>query len=110
MISVGNDIKLNSELGMKIMEHARLLNQNQNQVDISWAVDYSIKFQGCHHISQWNAEADAADDVRIETKRLVRFRLCPSNTCTSANAGGCKSGYGDYILDMNTFLGILRRS
>merc|ERR1712238_338804 len=51
-----------------------------------------------------NAEADGEEDVRIMSKRLVRFRLCPSNTCTSSNAGGCDSGYGDYIIDMNIFI------
>ncbi len=37
-------------------------------------------------------------------KRLVRFRLCPSHTCTSHNAGGCLDGYGDYIIDLTTFM------
>jgi hypothetical protein len=105
MVSFENDIKVDSELGMKIMAHARRDKEDQYQVDISWASGFSIKFQGCHHISQWNADANEADDVRIETKRLVRFRLCPTELCTTTSAGGCKSGYGDYIIDMNTFLG-----
>jgi len=54
------------------------------------------------HISQWNDEADGEEDVRIATKRLVRFRLCPSDFCDSGS--GCSSGYGDYIIDMNTYL------
>lgn len=37
-------------------------------------------------------------------KRLVRFRLCPSHTCTSHNAGGCLDGYGDYIIDLTSFM------
>merc|ERR1712192_127349 len=49
-------------------------------------------------------EADGEEDVRIETKRLIRFRLCPSNYCSPDKAGGCDSEYGDYIIDMNTFL------
>jgi hypothetical protein len=96
------DIKVDSPLGSKVMEHARRL--DQGEVDYTWVANYSIKFQGCHQISQWNEEADGEEDVRIQTKRLVRFRLCPTDSCTTENAGGCSSGYGEYILDMNVFL------
>jgi hypothetical protein len=97
------DIKADSPLGAKLLSHARRLDQAEEE-DITWVVGYSIKFQGCHHISQWNDEADGEDDVRIMTKRLVRFRLCPTTDCSAANAGGCDSAYGEYIIDMNTYL------
>jgi hypothetical protein len=96
-------VKANSKLGNKIMSNARRL-EGDGDVDFTWVADFSIKFQGCHHISQWNDEADGEEDVRIATKRLVRFRLCPSNTCSTANAGGCSEGYGDYVIDMNVYL------
>jgi hypothetical protein len=70
----------------------------------TWVSGYSLKFQGCHHISQWNDEADNEEDVRIATKRLVRFRMCPSNSCSSTNTVGCTEGYGDYVVDLNTYL------
>ena len=38
------------------------------------------------------------------TKRLIRFRLCPSNSCSSSKAGGCSSDYGDYVVDLNSFM------
>jgi len=100
---VPDNVEAKSELGQKILANARKL-ENGDEVDFTWVADYSIKFQGCHHISQWNEEADDEEDVRIATKRLVRFRLCPTETCTLQNAGGCNSGYGDYVLDMNVFL------
>jgi len=99
----GRSIKVDSKLGGRIMEKARKL-ENDDEVDFTWVAGYSIKFQGCHHINQWNEEADGEDEPKIQTKRLVRFRLCPSDSCTTEDAGGCDSGYGDYILDMNTFL------
>lgn len=86
------------------MASARKL-ENSGAIDFTWVSDFSIKFQGCHHVSQWNDEAYDANDVRIQTKRLVRFRLCPTNTCSASSSSGCHSGYGDYIIDMNTFLG-----
>jgi len=97
-----DSIKVNSDLGGKVMTHARQL--DEDEVDFSWVENYSIKFQGCHHISQWNQDAEDDEDVRIATKRLVRFRLCPSDECTQQSAGGCSSGYGDYVIDMNIFL------
>jgi len=96
-------IKVNSKLGGKVMSQARKLDDN-DEVDYTWVENYSIKFQGCHHISQWNQDAEDEEDVRIATKRLVRFRLCPSDECSLQNAGGCSSGYGEYVIDMNIFL------
>lgn len=90
-------------MGMKLLSEARRLEQ-ADEVDMTWVVDYSIKFQGCHHITQWNADADGGEDVRIATKRLIRFRLCPSSYCADDSSGGCDSGYGDYIIDMDTYL------
>jgi len=98
------DIKADSKLGNSLMSQARKLEQNDDEVDFEWVAGYSIKFQGCHHISQWNEEADGEEDVRIETKRLVRFRLCPTDYCSAENAGGCSDAYGDYVIDMNTYL------
>lgn len=93
-----------SPLGKSLISNARRLENADEEVDFSWVSDYSIKFQGCHHVKQWNAEADDGEDVRIATKRLIRFRLCPTDTCDGESAGGCSSGYGDYIVDMDTYL------
>mmetsp|Transcript_40330 Transcript_40330/g.121507 ORF Transcript_40330/g.121507 Transcript_40330/m.121507 type:complete len:384 (-) Transcript_40330:147-1298(-) len=94
------NIKADSKLGNKLLSSARRLDDG----DASWVVGYSLKFQGCHHISQWNDDADGEDAPKIQTKRLVRFRLCPTGTCAYEDASGCDSGYGDYIIDMNIFL------
>lgn len=85
------------------MDKARKL-ENADEIDFTWVADFSIKFQGCHHVNQWNDEAEGDEDVRIQTKRLIRFRLCPTDSCSISSAGGCGSGYGDYVIDMNTFL------
>jgi len=98
-----DNIKADSPLGMNLLSKARALDEDE-EIDFTWVSNFSIKFQGCHHVSQWNEEADDEEDVRIETKRLIRFRLCPANDCSPDKAGGCDSDYGDYIIDMNTFL------
>lgn len=103
-VELPSSVTANSKLGKKILSEARRLENADEEVDLSWVVDYSIKFQGCHHITQWNAEADGDEDVRIASKRLVRFRLCPTNSCSGESSGGCSSGYGEYIIDMDTYL------
>eukprot|EP00980_Cylindrotheca_fusiformis_P004048 scaffold880_cov132-Cylindrotheca_fusiformis.AAC.44 len=98
-----DSVAADSPLGNRLLSKARRL-EDENELDMSWVVDYSIKFQGCHHVSQWNDDAEEADQVRIQTKRLIRFRLCPSSSCSLSSHSGCSSSYGDYILDMYTFL------
>ncbi|KAL3913474.1 MAG: hypothetical protein SGARI_000640 [Bacillariaceae sp.] len=96
-------IKADSELGMNLLSKARRVEED-GEIDFTWVANFAIKFQGCHHVSQWNEEADGEEDVRIETKRLIRFRLCPEDMCSADTSGGCSADYGDYIIDMNTFL------
>lgn len=94
-------IKADSDLGMKLLSKARNLADNEQ---ISWVSGYSLKFQGCHHIQQWNSQAEGKDDVKVATKNLVRFRLCPTSSCSASKAAGCTGGYGDYIIDMKTYI------
>mmetsp|Transcript_27425 Transcript_27425/g.79033 ORF Transcript_27425/g.79033 Transcript_27425/m.79033 type:complete len:394 (+) Transcript_27425:59-1240(+) len=103
-------IKSNSLTGQRILSQAtredapgaRILDEEQQAG--AYVANYSLKFQGCHEITQWNGDADGDEDVRVSTKRLVRFRLCPTDSCQDENSAGCGSGYGDYVMDMNTFL------
>ncbi len=68
--------------------------------------NYAIKFQDCHSVTQWNGSNDDDDDdsAKIIHKRLVRFRLCPVSTCSSSSSTGCSTKYGDYVVDVNTFM------
>lgn len=90
-----------------ILSQARRLDQNNNNnnyVDYSFVGNHKLKFQGCHHVQQWNDNVDEEYDVKIKTKRLVRFRLCPADQCSDDKTAGCTSKYGDYVVDMNTFV------
>jgi len=77
--------------------------------------EYSIQFQGCHHIQQWNPEDYYEDDIRVLTKRLVRFRLVPYAACEKVPAWatylqalksqvGQFDDFGEYIIDLNSFV------
>jgi hypothetical protein len=96
------DITADSTLGQSLISQAT--RHLEDGDDYSFVGDYAIKFQGCHHVQQWNADVDEDSDVRIKTKRLARFRLCPSDTCSDTKSAGCTSKYGDYVVDMNTFV------
>jgi hypothetical protein len=82
------------------LHQSRWLNEQDNNADYSYIAEYSIKFQGCHHVQQWNDNVDEDSDVRIMTKRLARFRLCPSDQCSNDKSSGCSSKYGDYVVDV----------
>ena len=49
------EIKADSELGMRLLSEAR--NLENSEWTHTWISGYSLKFEGCHHISQWNPEA-----------------------------------------------------
>jgi hypothetical protein len=98
------DITLESQIGQHLLAHARRLDQNYNAATNSWLTSYSVRFQGCTSIKQWNGRAKDNSDVKVETENLVRFRMCPTSSCSANKAAGCSSGYGDYIIDMDTFI------
>ena len=106
------DITSDSDLGRTILASARRLNDNgnnngnnnNNNNNYYWMANYSLKFQGCHNIKAWNYDADDDDEVRIKTSRLARFRLCPSKHCSKGGSTGCKKGYGDYVVDIDTYV------
>lgn len=89
----------------KIMEKAtpvRKLDEDEAEVDLS---AYSIKFEECTLIKQWSAAEDEnggqdgeVDDV-LQSNRFALFRLCPT-----AYYSTCSSDYGEYLLDLETYL------
>lgn len=85
----------------------RELEANGGQ-DLSWLPNYSIKVLGCHQVFDWNIDAEEEQDIKIMTKKLLRFRLCPVDSCGSSSAMGCGgfggTSYGDYVVGMDVFL------
>ena len=101
VVTAETSIRSSSRAGQQLLQKAqRVLNNNENNADYSYIAEYSIKFQGCHHVQQWNDNIDEDNDVRIMTKRLARFRLCPTDQCSNDKSSGCTTKYGDYIVDV----------
>jgi hypothetical protein len=107
IVAVANaELSSDSIMGRNLLSHARRLDQAAaEEFSDAWVSGYSIKFQGCHNIKQWNSAAEGEDDVKIATTSLVRFRLCPTDACSASKAAGCSTSYGDYVIDMDNFLG-----
>ena len=97
-------ISATSRIGQNVLSKARRLEDANEEISYTWVANMSLKFQGCYHTQTWNGEANGDEDVKISTQRLVRFRLCPSSSCTMENPSGCKEGYGDYIIGMEDYL------
>jgi hypothetical protein len=107
------EISVESDLGQHLLANARRVqegennnnnNNNNEAITFEWVAGYSVKFQGCHVVKQWNDNANNENDVRISSQGLVRFRLCPSSQCSATKASGCSKGYGDYVIGMSEFL------
>lgn len=118
---------MNNKLASKLLESATMHTSSTNTGEQSQQrklqyyddysiASYSIQFQGCHHIQQWNNQDYYDDDIRVKTKRLVRFRLVPYEQCHSIppwssvfekaqNSLGKYQDHGEYIVDLNTFVG-----
>jgi hypothetical protein len=98
----------------KTVSGGRSLEQD-GYYDYDFVSKYSIQFQGCHHVQQWNENADD-EDVRLQTKRLARFRLVPFEKCDVVSPWASAKvirdaskvfgnvNYGEYIVDLNTFV------
>lgn len=78
----------------------RRLNETDANEEYEFLVNYKLKLIRCkageRYISPENGE--------LEWSSVV-FRLCPSDSCDDDDGSeGCSSGYGDFIVGLNTFV------
>lgn len=88
----------------KVLRNARRLEQNANAEEqaneFDFMAKYTLKLVGC----KTGEEITNAENGAVEYGAAV-FRLCPSESgCSNDKAGGCKKGYGDYVVSLNTFV------
>jgi len=75
-------------------------------------MQYSFKYSQCQSINTWSddlAQDQDSNDV-IFKKKFVIFKLCPYNYCSSQNQGGCTSNYGEYIIELDDYLNVMKES
>lgn len=83
----------------------KLNNENNNNNADAYNPDlstYTLQFQKCQFRKQYATDCDSYQSGYscLETKRFAVFRLCP----TSSSYGSCNTNYGEYMIDLETFL------
>ena len=104
-----------------IFQDSRLLEDQKNNngnYQYKFLKKYSIKFRKCVSLPMFS-DGENRDQRRnledkdqqkndytkkIYSQHLVHFRLCEYDSCSDSHKDGCRDGYGDYIVDMQTFL------
>jgi hypothetical protein len=71
---------------------------------------YALKYVGCEAINTWsdNLAKDKDASTVLALKRFVIFRMCPANKCSKNRKFGCTSNYGEYMIDMESYLGLVK--
>eukprot|EP00339_Tiarina_fusa_P008975 CAMPEP_0117014900 /NCGR_PEP_ID=MMETSP0472-20121206/12002_1 /TAXON_ID=693140 ORGANISM="Tiarina fusus, Strain LIS" /NCGR_SAMPLE_ID=MMETSP0472 /ASSEMBLY_ACC=CAM_ASM_000603 /LENGTH=797 /DNA_ID=CAMNT_0004718575 /DNA_START=76 /DNA_END=2469 /DNA_ORIENTATION=+ len=67
----------------------------------------SFKYAGCAAIKSYDEELAGgnADPMTIDTYAV--FRLCPAEKCNKYSMTGCGKDYGEYVVEMKTYLGYI---
>jgi hypothetical protein len=82
-----------------LLNKSRRLEQNQEEDIYGFLSNYAVKIVGCATGEQYtNPESN---EVEYST---VVYRLCPVDSCEDDSTHGCKKGYGDFTVGLNTFV------
>jgi hypothetical protein len=88
----------NSPLGRDLLSKSRHLEQGEDAY--SWVVNYSLRFDSCHTITQYGFGEDGNQNENgaVWKQNLIKFKLCDSSKCRT----GCKGG--EYLVPMADFV------
>ena len=97
LLTAASALKASSSAGKSLLSKSRALeDQNQDQEqDYSWIVNYSLQFASCHTVEQYSF---SEEDNSNGQSTLVKFKLCPSDKC----GYGCKGA--EYLAPMADFV------
>jgi hypothetical protein len=105
LISVANAASISpvsSKAIGKLMNKSRRLEEGEDaeeeeEEEFAFLADYSIKFITCKAGEKWVNPENGEYEYGVAI-----YRLCPG--CDDDVSGGCKSGYGEYVVGLNTFV------
>ena len=74
--------------------------EEEEEEEYSFLGNYKLKLLSCNNGAQYKNP----ENGEYESSSVV-FRLCPaSNECDDEGTLGCKTGYGDYVIGLNSFV------
>jgi hypothetical protein len=79
--------------------------ENQTLVMESLA-DFSIKYAGCSALTSFMDSSNEDGSYPFVNQNFVTYRLCPSESCNDDSWRGCKSDYGEYLMNLEDFLSV----
>jgi hypothetical protein len=128
----GRAEKKQQELYKNLLSHARKLDQNyngqnnqngnngqyQNGDDAYAYMNYgedmpfdmtarAFKYSGCAAIKSYDEEMAAENGNPMVMDTYAVFRLCPADSCNKYSMTGCGKNYGEYAVEMKTYLGYI---
>jgi hypothetical protein len=71
--------------------------EEEEEEEFAFLQNYSLKFITCKAGEKWKDPENGEYEYGVAV-----YRLCPD--CDDDVAGGCKSGYGEYVVGLNTFV------
>jgi len=67
----------------------------------------SFKYSGCAAIKSFDSDRAEETGNPMTVSTYAVFRLCPENTCNKYSLTGCGKNYGEYVVEMSTYLGFM---
>jgi len=64
----------------------------------------SFKYSGCAAIKAFDPDRAAANGNPMVVDTYAVFRLCPEDSCNKYSLTGCGKNYGEYVVEMSTYL------
>jgi hypothetical protein len=79
--------------------------ENYEEVDPGFDMSkFAFKYAGCAAIKEYSMDAAAEDGNAMTSATYAVFRLCPADSCNKFSITGCGKNYGEYVVEMETYL------
>jgi len=101
-VSSATTIRKSFNAKAKLLNKSRRLEgeeEQQQEEEFSFLANYSLKLVACANGEKFQNPENGEYEYST-----VIYRLCPADECDSDLAKGCKTGYGDFITGLNTFV------
>jgi hypothetical protein len=66
--------------------------------------DFAFKYAGCAAIKEYDMDTASENGNAMTSATYAVFRLCPADSCNKYSITGCGKNYGEYVVEMETYL------